>query len=169
MKARKTLLNRLLQTLVDEWGRERVADALVGIRASSNGPSAEGPPTAKFRPSGKASRPSATEQIERSAFEGARKDALLQLAVRYDNKQFLPSVADVREFLIMMGERPNDMKDRKGAFRILLRNLTQLPVERLQELASTALHSGPSQLGPLSDAIAAAAERLPRQRQSNSD
>jgi hypothetical protein len=50
----------------------------------------------------------------------------LQLAVRYDSKQFLPSVADVRELLIMLGERPAGLKDRNDAFRILLGSLTQL-------------------------------------------
>jgi hypothetical protein len=118
MKTRETLLNRLLQTLVDEWGHEKVAAALARTVGSSNDPSAERPPNPKIRPSGKGARPSATAQIERAALEGEQKDALLQLAVRYDSKQFLPSVADVREFLIMMGERPIDMKDRKEAFRI---------------------------------------------------
>jgi hypothetical protein len=94
---------------------------------------------------------------------------LLQLAERYDQKQFLPSVADVREFLIMMGERPVGMKDRQEAFRVLLQSLMRLPVERLQQFVRTALHSGPSELGPLSDAIAAAGERLPRQRQVNTE
>jgi hypothetical protein len=168
MKIRETLLNRLLRTLVEEWGHERVAAALARAAVSSNDSSVEHPPSPKLRPSAKGARPSATAQIERAALEGEQKDALLQLAVRYDCKQFLPSVADVREFLIMVGERPIDMKDRKEAFRILLRNLRQLPIERLKQLASSALHSGPSQLGPLSDAIAAAGERLPRQRQSNS-
>jgi hypothetical protein len=169
MKTREMLLDRLLHTLVDEWGHENVAAALARIAVSSNDPLAERQPIPKVRPAGKGARPSAVARIEQAALEGEQKDALLELAVRYDRKQFLPSVADVREFLIMTGERPIDMKDRKEAFRILLRNLTQLPVERLRQLASTALHSGPSQLGPISDAIAAAGERLPRQRQSNLD
>jgi hypothetical protein len=169
MKTCDTLLDRLLQTLVDEWGREKVAAALARTVVSSSDPSAERQPNPRQRPAGRAAKPSATAQIERASFEGEQKDALLQLAARYDGKQFLPSVADVREFLIMMGERPIDMKDRKEAFRILLRNLRQLPVERLQQIASTSLHSGPSELGPISDAIAAAGERLPRRRQSASD
>jgi hypothetical protein len=94
---------------------------------------------------------------------------LLQLATRYDNKQFLPSVADVREFLIMIGERPTGMKDRQEAFRVLVRTLAQLPIDRLRQLTRTALHAGPAQLGPLSDAIAVAGGRLPRQQQSDSD
>ena len=164
MKTRETLLNKLLQTLVDEWGHEKVAGALARVTVSPDDPSAH---RASLRASQKGVRPSATEQIERAALDGEQKDALLQLAARYDSKQFLPSVTDVREFLIMNGERPIDMKDRKDAFRILLRSLLQLPVDRLKQFASTALHSGPSQLGPISDAIAAAGERLPRQQQSD--
>jgi hypothetical protein len=101
--------------------------------------------------------------------DGEKRDALLELAERYDRKQFLPSVADVREFLIMMGERPVGMKDRKEAFRVLSRSLIQLPLEDLQQLTRTGLHSGPSQLGPLSDAISAAGERMTRQRQASGD
>src|SRR5262249_32285696 len=115
-------------------------------------------------PRKKKGKPNASEQVERVALQGEQRDALLLLAARYDQRLFLPSVADVREFLIMMGERPITMKDRSEAFRILLRSLMQLPAERLLRLTQTALHSGPSELGPLSDAIAAAGERLPRQR-----
>lgn len=165
MNSRKALLTKLLQTLVDEWGYEDVAATLASIKvALSDSLVAE---RAKPRRSKKRIRLSATEQIERSALEGEQKEMLLQLAVRYDQKLFLPSVADVREFLIMMGERPTGMKDRTQAFRVLLGSLMQLPVVRLQQLAQTALHSGPSELGPLSDAIAAAGERLPRQRQTS--
>lgn len=87
----------------------------------------------------------------------------------YDAKQFLPSVADVREFLIMRGERPPDMKDRKDAFRVLLRTLRALSMTDLRGLASSALHKGPSEAGPISDAIAAAGERLHRQKVGDAD
>jgi hypothetical protein len=162
MKSRRVLLNKLLQMLVDEWGQEEVAAALAGTAISSSHRS-------QPRSSGEKSRLSAIAQIERTALEGEQREALLQLAERYDRKQFLPSVADVREFLIMMGERPIGMKDRKEAFRVLLQSLMRLPTERLQQFVRTAQHSGPSELGPLSDAIAAAGERLPRHRQANTD
>jgi hypothetical protein len=168
MTRRKALLNRLLQILVDEWGHDVVAGALTRIVSSPNNGVKERTPGLKHGRE-KKRKPSATEQIERNAAQGEQKEALLQLAVLYDRKLFLPSVADVREFLVMMGGRPGGIKDRNKAFRVLLRSLMELPVERLQELARTALHSGPSELGPLSDAISAAGERLPRQRQANTD
>lgn len=163
MKSRKALLTKLLQTLVDEWGYEDVATALASTNGALSDRHAEG---STSQPSKKRVKLSATEQIERAALEGEQKELLLQLAVRYDRKLFLPSVADVREFLIMMGTRPIGMKDRTQAFRVLLESLTQLPIARLQQLAQTSLHSGPSELGPISDAITIAGERLPRQRQN---
>ena len=169
MRSHLTLLNRLVQCLVDEWGHEEVEAALTSVAVSSNDRSVGQAAGPKPRPSGRGARLSAIEQVERTTVEGDEKRPLLQLAARYDRKQFLPSVADVREFLIMAGERPSGMKDRQEAFRVLLRTLMQLPLERLQKLASSELHSGPAQLGPLSDAIAVASDRLPRQQQPDSD
>ena len=169
MKSRKALLNELLQTLVNEWGHEEVAATLAcTVPVSGDFPSGRAG-SSKLRSSREKVRPSATDQIRQTTLDGEQRETLLQLAERYDRKQFLPSVADVREFLIMMGERPVGMKDRSEAFRVLLRSLMQLPAERLHQFARTALHSGPSELGPLSDAIAAAGDRLPRQRQANTD
>jgi len=155
--------------LVKEWGHEEVAAALAGTASSSGDSPSRRAGSSKLRSSRERVRLSATDQIQQATLEGEQKETLLQLAERYDRKQFLPSVADVREFLIMMGERPVGMKDRSEAFRILLRSLMRLPADRLQQFARTALHSGPSELGPLSDAIAAAGDRLPRQRQANTD
>jgi len=169
MKTHQTLLNRLLQSLVDEWGREEVAAALANTTVSSNDPLVGRVTGPKPRPPRRGAKLTAVEQIERVEVGQEQKEALLQLATRYDNKQFLPSVADVREFLIMIGERPTGMKDRQEAFRVLVRTLAQLPIERLRQLTRTALHAGPAQLGPLSDAIAVAGGRLPRQQQSDLD
>lgn len=54
------------------------------------------------------------------------------------------------------------MKNRQDSFRNLLQVLLKLPPERLRKVADAASHAGPAQLGPISDAIAAAVESLPR-------
>jgi hypothetical protein len=160
-------MRSILQALVDEWGKEEVTETLGVLTRSSLDPTGESATKPKRRRSTVRMRLSATGQIQQLELEGEKKEALLRLAERYDLKRFLPSVADVREFLTMMDERPIGMKDRKEAFRTLLRSLMRLPVERLRQLALTAQHSGPSELGPLSDAIAAAGGRLPRRQQAN--
>jgi hypothetical protein len=167
MRNRKALLNSLLRTLVQEWGHEEVGASLAqfSVAAGSTAahrPASDGPEgTQKTR---SATRLLAREQVARAQLPEAQEVALLELAIRFDRKQFLPSVSDVREFLVMIGERPGAMKDRSEAFRQLLKALSALPPERLERLANSALHSGPSQLGPLSDAISAAAASLPRSR-----
>jgi hypothetical protein len=167
MASRKVLLNSLLCTLVEEWGHREVEAALAQLSHAS------GRTEAQLRLSGgfegtrrkrSAPRLLASEQVARAQLPEAQEVALRELALRFDRKQFLPSVSDVREFLAMMGERPEAMKDRSEAFRRLLKALSGLPPERLERLANSTLHSGPSRLGPLSDAISAAAVSLPRHR-----
>ena len=167
MKSQKTLLNRVLQALVEAWGHEEVAEALKGITDSPYSPSTENAIRRKALRSTVRVRLNATGQVEGAALDGETKELLLRIAERYDSKRFLPSVADVREFLTMLDERPTGMKDRKEAFRALLRTLIRLPIVRVQQIALMAEHAGPSELGPLSDAIAAAGERLPRRQQVN--
>jgi hypothetical protein len=165
MTSRRALLNNLLRTLVKEWGYEEVQSALAHLSDSAG--EIDAPP-----PEGRGSEPVqrkrtkllASEQVARAHLPDAKAVALRELATRFDRKEFLPSISDVREFLVMMGERPGAIKDRSTAFRLLLTALSGLAPERLERLANSARHSGPSQLAPLSDAISTAAASLPRYR-----
>lgn len=167
MTNRKALLSSLLRALVQEWGHKEVETALGQLsewdgRTHTQLPASGGPEA--IQRSRKATKLRACEQVARAHLPEVQEAVMLELAKRFDRKQFLPSVSDVREFLVMMGERPGAMKDRSEAFRWLLKSLSGLPPERLDQLVNSGLHSGPSQLGPLSDAIATAAASLPRHR-----
>ena len=166
MKSSDALLVELLKLLVSEWGREKVAATLARMVTDA---SDEQPPNPKARSARKLAKRSASEQVKKAMFAVEQQSILLQLAAQYDNKEFLPSVSNVREFLIMAGQQPPKMKDRTEAFRILLQTLGQMSVEHLERLANTSLHAGPSKLGPVSEAISAAGHALPRRRHSDSD
>jgi hypothetical protein len=155
----KSVLRNILITLVREWGREEVEATLRRLGDTA-------PELSDYRPVKNRSRKlPAVEQVEKGSFPTSYHSLLIEIASRYDRKEFLPTTADVREFLLMMGQRPGGMKDRSEAFRRLLNVISALPADQLEKLAVTALHSGPSQLGPLSDAISSAAESLePRRR-----
>ena len=166
MVARKELLFKLLKVLVDEWGHNQVLAALMHVQddhAYHQKKRATKPqdPEPKSRPA----RPDAVEQVKRAHFPVPGKDALEHLAMRYDRKQFLPSAADIREFYLMLGLKPVVVKNRAEAFRGILKALAALPPDRLNQLARSELHSGPSELGPLSDAISEASSLLPRNRE----
>jgi hypothetical protein len=158
MKNQNGVLPRLVQILVDEWGYDRVAQELSRVNRFSD----ISLPSRRSRNGSAKRRLNPTEQVQKMPLESGRREALLRLAKRYEERQFLPNVAAVREFLSMAGYDPGPMKDRDQAFRTLLLTLLQLPTERLNQLTHSSLHSGPSQLGPISDAIAAAGEQMPR-------
>lgn len=169
MKAQDNLLNEVIRTLIQECGYERVFAALTRV-SSQNQPEthpAVEPRRKNSRRGGSRKTPKlrASEQLARASLPDPHKAAIHDLALRFDHKQFLPSMADVREFLTMLGERPVPMKDRSDAFRQLLKALARLPTERIRAVASSGQYSGPSQLGPLSDAISAAGASLPRYRE----
>jgi hypothetical protein len=156
MTSRKALLSKLLQPLVEEWGLDVVEAALKSVG---------GPASCEINErirNQRTAKPLASEQVAQMQLPEPQASTLKALAIRFDQKQFLPSVSDVREFLIMSDERPGAMKDRSAAFKRLLVVLTRLPQERLERLANSSRHSGPSRLGPLSDAIGSAANSLPR-------
>jgi hypothetical protein len=164
MNRRLSLLENLLRVLLREWGLVKVQDALARLSASPD-------ENANGIENNKKSKPRklrAVEQVERAPLSPNQIPFLSELARRFDQKQFLPSTSDVREFLIMIGERPSGLKDRSQAFRELLKALIKYSPERLEKLASRSRHSGPSELGPLSDAIRSAGQSLPRNREPNS-
>lgn len=165
MKSRKSLLVKLLDTLLDEWGAEEVSSALsraLQMRARLGGGSDKGAlPPARIAP-----RPTAVALVEKAELHPDKREKVLFIARKYDLKEFLPSVADVRHFIIMAGERPVSMKDRIEAFRVVLKLLSSLPSDRVDRIKEIASHSGPTQLGPISDAIGAASKRINRRPQN---
>jgi hypothetical protein len=155
-------LVRLIEALVDEWGAEQVETTVYDVVAGGKVRRRESrtallPRSAK---SGVQRKPNAAEQVGRLQVDGPRRNVLLEIAAQFDRKQFLPSVADVREFLILSGGHPSGIKDRTEGFRTLLQMLVEVPDERLQSVLEAAKHAGPSQLGPISDAISNAGQRM---------
>jgi hypothetical protein len=148
----------MVRALVDEWGTSEVSLALSKVSMSSTGlesSTKSGLPRSRSK---NRTKPSAVTQVENGDYLGVQRELLMNIALRFDQKDFLPSIADVREFLILQGDRPGDLKDRRDSFRFVLKQMSQLPLDRLQQIATSSLHTGPARLGPLSDAISGAGE-----------
>lgn len=160
---------KLIRTLVEEWGYDEVQKALAQLSdvgsgahiASASGMKAPQQPSPN-REASRSKKPTAVEQVTRLRTPDGERETLLAIAAKFDRKEFLPSVGDIREFLAMMGEDSGSMKDRLDGFRRLLPPLSQLPTDRLKRLASSTRYSGPAQLGPLSDAIKSTGESIRR-------
>ena len=158
---RRALLTELLQAIVREWGKETVFltlnelrpdGCLVDYEAAEN---TSGSDQAKRLAKRK---PSAVELVSKTNQPSSRRELLMSIAAKYDEKRFLPSVSDVREFLVMRGERRRSIKDRSEGFRLFLEATKEAPFEQLQHFATSNIFAGPSELAPLSDAIRATGE-----------
>lgn len=165
MSKRKNLLMSLLRPIAQEWTKKEIELALVeiwGELSASCDISCDVPRIIS-------KKITASEQVLRSKVSGKHRQIILELAGRFDRKEFLPSISDVKELLIMMGYHDVMIRDRSDSFRRLLRVFQELPLDQLKRIADSPRHSGPSKLGPLSDAISSAAASIPRLRPPEND
>lgn len=142
------LLQELVAALVAEWGPSAVARAVEQHSATEGSATASARETKPSKP-----KPTAVELVLNTDVPESRRQVLMELAKRFDDKTFLPRAADIRNFLEMRGQSPGAVKQRTDAFRPLLRVMLRLPDEKLIRLAQERIYSGPSQLGPIADAI----------------
>lgn len=162
-KLGRDFLKELLSPLIAQWGRDEVLRAIYEIDGSSvthkagtkdryaKHHSAEekkrAEPTAKL---------SAVMIAEKTNVPADKRLLLINLASQFEHKSFLPTISDVRNFLEMRGQDIGNIKQRPEAFRKVIKAIIDLPNENLERMIRSSRHSGPSQLGPLSDAIKAA-------------
>lgn len=150
--SREVLLKALLLAICEEWGADAIRHCLAGIEERSSGAEKTNAPRANVR-QGKRRKPSAVDLAGRLEVPEARKAILMSLAQLFDGKSFLPTASDVRYFLELRGQHPGVVRQRLDSFRKVLDVLEGIPDRELEGLVNSSIHSGPTQLGPLSDAI----------------
>jgi hypothetical protein len=162
-------LRKLLSVVVEEWGYAEVRNALAEVLKDRRGKrygTVAGKPSsgnlfAQATQKG-SKKPTAVQQVMRSAVAEQERERLMPIAAKFDRKEFLPRVGDIKHFLAMVGEPTEAIKNREEGFRRILRKLMQLSPDRLDRILSTASYSGPSELRPLSEAIKSAGATLRR-------
>lgn len=151
------LLRSLLSPLVHEWGYDVVRRCLAELESLEfNHPEGDRQGNKPVTVKEKYRKPTAIDLINRIEAPEAKKALLLILASKFEAKEFLPTVADVRHFLEMRGQQVTGIKQRQDTFGKVLESLLSMPDDELDRVVLNKSHSGPSQLEPLSDAIRAA-------------
>lgn len=84
-----------------------------------------------------------------------QKERLLTFAQLFEEKRFLPTAADIRNFFDAYGAGPAKVKTRRDAIPLIFRFLSSLSDERLDRIINEGSFTGPSELGPIADAIKA--------------
>jgi hypothetical protein len=84
-----------------------------------------------------------------------QQERLLTLAQLFEEKRFLPTAADIRNFFEAYGVTTVKVKARQDAIPLIFRFLSSLSDERLSRIINEGSFTGPSELGPIADAIKA--------------
>lgn len=155
---RTDLLTSLIRTLVEEWGYAEVSRRLSEFKSSGDLPSTKTVGNDK-RVNRKTEKPTAKVLAEKVSLPPDQKRLIQSLAEKYDAKQFLPSSGDIRYFFEVHGEVRPPPKQRNDAFRKILKLLSVMPENSLRIMIEDDAHSGPSRLGPLSDAMRGVGEQ----------
>ena len=85
--------------------------------------------------------------------DAARRAAVFTLADRFEAKSFLPSCADIRNFCTIYGIDQPASKSRAAAIPRLFKHLAAMNASDVKDLVAHNAFSGPTQLGPLAEAI----------------
>lgn len=148
---RTKFLDDLLRIMVAHWGAD-------GIRRKLN-QLAEREDSRGERIAARMRIRSALAYAKAMNLAPEKKEIINKLADRFDNKSFLPTIGDLRNFLELQRVPAIRFKNRTAAIPIIMGLLAELSDTTLQKICEDARYAGPAQLGPLSDAIRAASAR----------
>lgn len=169
MTDNKELLYRIVEgvckTLTAEWGDHAVKEALNRIiNHTENTIPEEEKKIRLYKSKNKNKENFATSLVDKQNLPIEKKNTLIIIAQKYEKKEFFPRLSDVRNFIAMSGGNPTiNIKDRNSAFRALLDIISNFSDRQWDMFMQSAEHTGPTKLGPISDAISSVSETISRQ------
>lgn len=92
------------------------------------------------------------EYVARMDVAPERKALLVAAAEKFQDKSFLPTVGDVRNFCGVYGI-DGSFDSRAGAAPKVFRFLASMSVEEMARMLDRGVFSGPARLGPIADAM----------------
>jgi hypothetical protein len=166
-RPRKKLLEDLLSSILNEWGEQEVLRVIAELQTSPLKKSSDQRPSGANSQGRSHQRPSAISIAQKADAPAEKKRLLIDLASNFDHKSFLPTMPDIRHFLEMRGQELGVVKQRADAFRSVVKVMLAMSDEGLERLVRNIQHTGPSQLGPLSDAIKSTGAIVRQDRSDN--
>jgi hypothetical protein len=154
---RDELLRALLETLVDGYGYRAVETALRNLRTPVEGEECE--PSERSQEAS-AHAHGAEKLVAELDLTPERKLLVAELAKRFDQGTAFPKLSDIRSFLLAHQQNASELKGRVPAFKRMLPVLSAMSPKGLEKLIARSHHSGPADLGAISDAIRGAGEDL---------
>ena len=109
-------------------------------------------------------RPTAPEYVSKMDLPRNQRQMLTEVAESFQNKSFLPTAGDIRNFCELYGIQGPAPRARAGAVPRLFRFLATMDPDEVRGLLRGGMFSGPARLGPIADAIRAAGREQIRER-----
>lgn len=155
----RTLLKDELMAMVKQHGFDQVERQLkqlaTATQTTSGDVSAGSPSRVKSIRSQPRTRPKPTpsEYVSKLEMPLEKKRGVSELAARFEKKTFLPSFGDIVSFCHSYGVDVPASRTRANAVPRVFRLLVTLEADEIQRILDERHFSGPSRLGPISDAI----------------
>lgn len=114
---------------------------------------------ATAKPKRLSSRVTAPEYVAKAEISSERRPLVDELSRRFENKSFLPTFGDVRNFCQIYGIDEPASRSRASAIPRLFKFLAAMEADEIRRILDDGMFSGPSRLGPIADAIRRSAVR----------
>ena len=160
--AKELELNSSLNRIVVQYSIDEVERALAEIRRKSGKSDRRDSPLAdesdqesrKRRQEQKtAAKMTASRYVSQMDVQANKKQLIEKLAAQYDDKLFLSSIGEIRNFFQIHSIAPLKSASRASCIPRLFKFISELECQEMRAMAETGRFSGPSRLGPLSDSI----------------
>ena len=161
-------LRNALQRLIQDHGYSEVHRGLRELKSSglprksphrSKKDEISSSSRATPRPKKRSSRITAPEYVAKAEISSERRPLVDELSRRFENKSFLPTFGDVRNFCQIYGIDEPASRSRAGAIPRLFKFLAAMEAHEIRRILDDGMFSGPSRLGPIADAIRRSAVR----------
>jgi hypothetical protein len=149
-------LGTALRSLVRRYGFKEVDRSLREIRLSE--PRLDGAPHSRRADSVQTTKKkrhtvSAQEYVAKMDHDPEKRPAVSELAKRFEEKTFLPTIGDIRNFCQVYGIDEPASKSRRSAIPRVFKCMATMSAEEVRGILDDGMFSGPSRLGPVADAI----------------
>ena len=150
-----------LRELVREHGLEQVHRSLGEIGGLDGAAPRTGRPGRRAAAGRGSQKRAATalERVTRMDLPQETADGVLELAKRFDEKSFMPTLGDIARFCRVYNVDEPASKSRASAVARVFGAIAAMDAEDIRMLLDYGAFSGPSRLGPIADAIARSGSR----------
>ena len=155
----KTKLKDTLRLIVRQYGLAQVDRSLREIRLderqlkSSKQSKVLSNNEAVTKSPKKRAKVNAPEYVAKMELSVEKEPIAVELANRFENKAFLPTFGDIRNFCQIYGIDEPASKSRASAIPRVFKFIATMETDEIQTILDDGMFSGPSQLGPIADAI----------------